>query len=127
MSATSVHDTTEHPSSSLVPQTTRLILVRHAAFLGYFGSTLKLCILVHRHLVNRMRNGRADAWTASIPRRERNRPVGGDHQGARHTVEGADQDDEPKLHGAQVPTNQTSSFPQGLQFCWHNHDIYGLT
>jgi hypothetical protein len=38
--------------------------------------------------------------------RSQNRPTRRDYQGPRHSLARADQDDEPQLHGAQVPSNQ---------------------
>jgi serine/threonine protein kinase len=67
-----------------------------------------------RYLVNRMCNGGVDAGAAAVPGRKRYRSVGGDHQGPRDTVEGANQDDEPQLYGTQISTDQTASFLESM-------------
>ena len=48
-----------------------------------------------RHLVNRLRDGGADAGAASVSGRKWHRSIGGDYQGPWDTVEGTNQDDEP--------------------------------
>lgn len=69
-----------------------------------------------RYLVDWLRNGRADDGPTPVPGRERDRPAGGNHQNPWHAFQGANQDDEPQLHGAQVPPNQASSFCQSKRF-----------
>lgn len=72
-----------------------------------------------RRVVRRVCDGRVDAGPAVVPGRVRvrdrivraeltaqNRPAGRDHQGAGHANARADQDDEPQLHGTQVPPDQ---------------------
>lgn len=63
---------------------------------GYMADSGNRCV------VDRLRHGRAHAWTTAVPRRIRHRPVGGDHQSARHAHARPDPHHEPKLHGAQV-------------------------
>lgn len=72
--------------------------------------TAWLIPLLLRHLVDWLCYGGADARAALVPGRKWNRPISGNNQGARNAVARANQDDEPKLHGTQVPTDQTSSF-----------------
>ena len=67
----------------------------------------------YRYLVNRLRHGRIDVGPTPLPWRERHRPAGGDHQGAWYAIARADQDDEPELHGAQIPPDQAAPIQQG--------------
>lgn len=70
-----------------------------------------------------MRHGRVDVGSAFVPRRERNWPVGWDHQGPWNANSGTDQDDEPQLHGAQVPSDQAPPLQQGIA-SWAHFRIF---
>lgn len=67
-----------------------------------------------RCVVDRVCDGRIDAWSTTLSRRIGNRPAGGNHQSPGHADSRPDSYDESKLHGAQVSTNQATSFQQGL-------------
>lgn len=71
-------------------------------------------LTTNRCVVDWMCDGGAHARATFVPRRVRDRPVGGDHQGAGHTNSGTDPDHEPELHGTQVPSDQAASVQQGV-------------
>lgn len=56
-------------------------------------------LTIGRCLVHRLRDGGAHAGTTSLPRRVRNRSIGGNHQGSGNTNAGTDSYHEPELHG----------------------------
>ena len=67
----------------------------------------------YRHMVDGLCDGGADVGPATLPRREWYRSAGGNHQSSWHAFPRTNQDDEPQLHGTQVPADQTSPIQQG--------------
>lgn len=61
-----------------------------------------------RHLVYGLCDGRVNARATFVPWGKRYRPIGGDYQDTGYAFKGADQNDEPQLYGAQIPTNQAT-------------------
>ena len=82
------------------------------------GKNTSSCILLlnlHvgiRCLVDGLRYGRTYVGTTSFPRRIWHRPACRDHQGSGHPYTGSNPHHESQLHGAQISTNQASSFQQ---------------
>lgn len=65
-------------------------------------------------MVDGLCDGGIDAWSAFVSRGVWDRSVGGDHKSAGNSYQGANPNDESKLHGAQISADQTPSVFKGM-------------
>lgn len=77
------------------------------------SSLVLSCWRSSRRVVHGLCDGWIHAWSAIVPWRVGNWPTGGNHQGSWNPYSGADPHHEPKLYGAQIPSNQATPIQQG--------------